>query len=59
MSHLFWWSLSWACVIWYSTLTFYVAWKGVREIRVMLKALKPPPHSTPTDRGERAPSKLD
>jgi hypothetical protein len=27
-------------VIWYSTLTFYVAWKGLHEIQVMLKALK-------------------
>jgi hypothetical protein len=40
MSHLFWWALTWACVVWYSTLTFYVAWKGFHEIQTMLQALK-------------------
>jgi hypothetical protein len=40
MSHPFWWALSCACVIWYSTLTFYVAWKGAHEIRAMLLALR-------------------
>ena len=37
--HLFWWLLSWGCVLWYSTITFHVAWKGIADIRRMLKRL--------------------
>ena len=36
----FWWLLSWACLVWYSTLTVYVAVKGVRDIRRMLSQLR-------------------
>jgi hypothetical protein len=35
----FWWLLSWACVLWYGTLTAYVAVKGVRDIGRMLRRL--------------------
>ena len=38
-SHWFWWALSMACVIWYSTVTIYVAIKGARDIRNMLARL--------------------
>lgn len=36
----FWWVLSGACVLWYSTLTIYVAVKGIWDIRKMLENLK-------------------
>ena len=39
-ARLVWWVLSWACVVWYSTLTFYVAFKGAADIRRMLKKLR-------------------
>ena len=37
--HLFWWALSMACVVWYSTITVYVAIKGAGDIRNMLARL--------------------
>jgi len=38
-SHWFWWLITAACVVWYSTITVYVAVKGVRDIQRMLKRL--------------------
>jgi hypothetical protein len=35
-----WWFLTWACVVWYSTLTFYVAFKGSADIKRMLQKLR-------------------
>jgi hypothetical protein len=35
-----WWALTWACIVWYSSLTFYVAFKGVADIRRLLKKLR-------------------
>ena len=32
--------MTWACVIWYSTLTFYVSFKGAYDIKKMLAELK-------------------
>ena len=37
--HWFWWLLTAACVVWYSTITVYVAIRGVFDIRSMLKRL--------------------
>jgi hypothetical protein len=37
--HGFWWLLTIACVVWYSTITVYVAIKGAADIRQMLKDL--------------------
>ena len=37
--HWFWWALSMACVVWYSTITIYVSICGVRDIRGMLRRL--------------------
>ena len=37
--HLLWWALSMACVVWYSTITVYVAIKGAGDIRNMLARL--------------------
>jgi hypothetical protein len=36
----FWWVLAWASVLWYSTLTIYVAFKGLFDIKRMLAELK-------------------
>jgi hypothetical protein len=37
--HWFWWLLAMACIAWYSTITVWVAVKGVRDLRGMLKRL--------------------
>ncbi len=37
--HWFWWLLVMACVIWYSTITIYVAVKGLYDIIHMLRRL--------------------
>ncbi len=37
--HWFWWLLSMACLVWYSTITVYVAVKGLKDIKGMLKRL--------------------
>ncbi len=42
--HLFWWLLAWACVVWYSSVTVYVAWRGLADIRRMLRQLKTDAH---------------
>ncbi len=38
--HPFWFLLTAACVIWYSTITVYVAIKGVLDIKGLLARLK-------------------
>jgi hypothetical protein len=38
--HPFWGLLTLACLIWYSTITIYVAYKGLADIKGMLKNLK-------------------
>lgn len=38
--HWVWWTLTMACVVWYSTVTVYVAVRGVVDIRSMLTRLK-------------------
>jgi hypothetical protein len=37
--HWFWWLLTAACVVWYSTITVYVAIRGFFDIRGMLRRL--------------------
>jgi hypothetical protein len=37
--HWFWWLLAMACVTWYSTITVYVAIRGVVDIKQMLQRL--------------------
>jgi hypothetical protein len=39
-SHSFWFFLTWACVIWYSTTTLYVAVQGAIDIKQMLRRLR-------------------
>jgi len=38
-NHWFWWLMTAACVVWYSTITVYVAIKGARDIKNMLARL--------------------
>jgi hypothetical protein len=37
--HWFWGTVTLACLTWYSTITIYVAIKGARDIRNMLRRL--------------------
>ena len=37
--HPVWWLLSVACIVWYSTVTIFVAVKGVGDIHGMLSRL--------------------
>jgi hypothetical protein len=37
--HWFWGTLTLVCLTWYSTVTIYVAIKGARDIRNMLRRL--------------------
>ena len=39
IEHPFWWLLTMACVVWYSTITVYVAIKGAADIKEMLARL--------------------
>jgi hypothetical protein len=39
MSHWFWLALTVMCVVWYSTITVYVAIKGAADIKNMLARL--------------------
>ena len=39
MEHWFWLLITGACVLWYSTITVYVAVKGLKDIKSMLKRL--------------------
>ena len=51
--HFFWWLLTMSCVVWYLTITIYVAIRGWADIKTMLKHLgdisddSPHPPSTP------------
>lgn len=38
--HSFWFLLTWACVVWYSLITIYIAIRGSTDIREMLRRLK-------------------
>jgi hypothetical protein len=37
--HWFWGATTLACLAWYSTITIYIAFKGVGDIRSMLRRL--------------------
>jgi hypothetical protein len=37
--HWFWWLLTMACIVWYLTITVYVAIKGAADIKNMLARL--------------------
>ena len=38
--HWFWWLATLAVLVWYSTVTIYVAIKGTLDVRQMLRRLK-------------------
>ncbi len=40
--HWFWGAITVACLAWYSTITIYIAIKGVGDIRSMLRRLSGP-----------------
>ena len=37
--HWIWWALTMSCILWYSTITVYVAIRGVADIKGMLGRL--------------------
>jgi hypothetical protein len=37
--HWIWWLLTMACVVWYSTITIYVAIRGASDVKNMLANL--------------------
>ena len=38
--HYLWWLLTMACVVWYCTITVYVAIRGTADIKAMLTRLR-------------------
>jgi len=46
-NHWFWLLLTGAAVLWYSTVTVYVAFKGFADIQTMLKKLGKSPEEKP------------
>lgn len=45
--HWFWLAITAACMVWYSTITVYIAVKGAFDIRGMLDRLKAGDHGEP------------
>ena len=39
-SHPFWWALVGACLVWYSTITLKIAFRGFADLRGMLARLR-------------------
>jgi len=50
--HFVWWLLTMACVVWYCTITVYVAIKGTVDIKEMLTRLGDRPQSGPEPPGD-------
>jgi len=51
----FWWLLTAACMVWYSTITVYVAIRGAKDIRQMLRRLAETTKETNlSDRSDRS-----
>jgi hypothetical protein len=50
--HLFWWALTMTCVVWYCTITVYVAVRGTFDIRRMLSGLQERNDSAKTEVAE-------
>lgn len=49
MAPLFWKLLAAACLVWYSSITVYVAVRGFRDIREMLRRLNKTKNSVTSD----------
>jgi hypothetical protein len=54
--HWFWWLLVVAVLVWYSTVTIYIAIRGTLDIRHMLRRLAERPVETRENRGWDEPS---
>ncbi len=52
--HYLWWLLTMACVVWYCTITVYVAIKGSVDIKEMLARLADPSETGPNAPGDPA-----
>ncbi len=48
-AHPFWFLLTIACVVWYSTIMVYVAIRGAADIKTMLRKLSEPEEAEETD----------
>ena len=57
--HLFWWLLTMTCVVWYCTITFYVAIRGSADIKEMLKRLADGAEEDSLEASERAAARKD
>jgi hypothetical protein len=53
--HWFWWMLTLAVLIWYSTVTVWVAVRGTRDIRGMLHRLAQRPAEKAAENGSEKP----
>jgi hypothetical protein len=51
--HILWWLLTIACVVWYCTITVYVAIKGASDIKQMLSHLGRSSDDTSSSSGDR------
>jgi hypothetical protein len=47
--HWFWSLIALACIVWYSTVTIYIAYRGSLDIRSMLARLKDEQGDSETD----------
>jgi hypothetical protein len=55
--HWFWWTMMMAVLVWYSTVTVYVAVRGIWDIRGMLQRLAQRHADSPDDQdGGKPPS---
>ncbi len=52
----FWWFLTLACLVWYSTITVYVSIRGIRDIKGMFGRLQAM-HDAEADESDAAPDK--
>jgi hypothetical protein len=57
--HWFWWLMTSAVLVWYSTVAIYVAFKGTLDIRQMLRRLKEGEKKNPLSPKEVASSNGD
>lgn len=53
--HYVWWLLTMACVVWYCTITVYVAIKGSVDIKEMLTRLGDQAETSPESPGDQSP----
>jgi hypothetical protein len=54
--HWFWWLIMVSVLVWYSTVTLYIAVRGTMDIRHMLRRLAERPTDASGNRGPDKPS---